>query len=96
MTWKKVCSFKYYDIEEMHSIQIPHKNKSLSLFHINACSLNKNFDDLQQDFCGFYGFSFIDNSNITEDFLHNDELHLNKVGSFLLGQNFVKYFNECL
>ena len=23
------------------------KNKSLSLFHINACSLNKNFDDLQ-------------------------------------------------
>ena len=49
-----------------------------------------------QDFCGFYGFSFIDNSNITEDFLHDDELHLNKVGSFLLGQNFVKYFNECL
>ena len=34
-------------------------------------------------------FSFIDNSNITKDFLHNDELHLNKVGSFLLGQNFV-------
>ena len=41
-------------------------------------------------------FLFIDNSNITKDFLHNDELHLNKVGSFLLGQNFVKYFNECL
>ena len=31
----------------MHNIQIPHKNKSLSLFHLNACSLNKNFDDLQ-------------------------------------------------
>ena len=44
---EKVCSSKYYDIEEMHNIQIPHKNKSLSLFHINACSLNKNFDDLQ-------------------------------------------------
>ena len=28
-------------------IEIPHNNKSLSLFHINACSLNKNFDDLQ-------------------------------------------------
>ena len=27
---------------------MPHKNKLLSLFHINACSLNKNFDDLQQ------------------------------------------------
>ena len=29
------------DIEE-----IPHKNKLISLFHINAWSLNKNFDDL--------------------------------------------------
>ena len=31
----------------MHNIEIPHKNKSLSMFHINVCSLNKNFDDLQ-------------------------------------------------
>ena len=44
---EKVCSSKYYDIEEMHNIKIPHKNKSLSLFHINACSINKHFDDLQ-------------------------------------------------
>ena len=44
---EKVCSSKYYDIEEIHNIEIPHKNKSLSLFHIDACSLNKNFDDLQ-------------------------------------------------
>ena len=44
---EKVCSSKYYDIEEMHNIKIPHKNKSLSLFHINAFSLNKSFDDHQ-------------------------------------------------
>ena len=31
----------------MHNIGIPYKNKSLSLFDINVCSLNKNFDDLQ-------------------------------------------------
>ena len=31
----------------MHHIGIPHKNKSLSLFHINACSLNKSFGDFQ-------------------------------------------------
>ena len=31
----------------MYNIKIPLKNKSLSLFHINACSLNKNFDDLR-------------------------------------------------
>ena len=35
------------DIDEMHNIEIPHKNKSLSLFHITACSLNNSFDDLQ-------------------------------------------------
>ena len=29
----------------MHNIEIPHENKSLSLFHINACSLNNIFDD---------------------------------------------------
>ena len=37
---EKISSSKY-DIEEMHKIDIPHKNKSLSLFHINAFSLNK-------------------------------------------------------
>ena len=31
----------------MHNFKIPQKNKSLSLFHINACSPNKNFDDFQ-------------------------------------------------
>ena len=31
----------------MHNIEIPYKNKSLSLLHVNACSLNKNFDDVQ-------------------------------------------------
>ena len=30
---EKVCSSKCYDIEEMHNIEIPHKNKSLCLFH---------------------------------------------------------------
>ena len=31
----------------MHNIEIPNKNKYLSLIHINVCSLNKTFDDLQ-------------------------------------------------
>ena len=31
----------------MHNIEICHKNNLLSLCHINACSLNKNFDDLK-------------------------------------------------
>ena len=49
-----------------------------------------------KDICGFYGFSFIDNSSITENYLHHDEIHLNKVGSFLLGQNFVGHFNKSI
>ena len=44
---EKISSSKSYYIEEMHNIEISHNNKLLSLFHINACSLNKNFDDLQ-------------------------------------------------
>ena len=44
---KITLSSKYYDMEEMHNIKIPHKNKELFLFHINACSFNKNFDDLK-------------------------------------------------
>ena len=39
-------SSTYYDIEEMHNIEIPPKNKLLSVFHINVCSLDKTFDDL--------------------------------------------------
>ena len=49
-----------------------------------------------KDLCGFYGYQFIDNSKITNNFLHFDEIHLNKVGSFLLGQNFVDHFNKSI
>ena len=31
----------------MHNVGIPKKNKYLSLFYINACSVHKNLDDLQ-------------------------------------------------
>ena len=31
----------------MHNIEIPYKSKSLSPFHLNACSLNKHFDEFQ-------------------------------------------------
>ena len=44
---ENTVSSKYYDIEELQNLKITNKSKSLSLFHINACSLSKNFDDLQ-------------------------------------------------
>ena len=43
---ENISSSKYYDIDEMYNVEIPNKNKSLSLFYINPCSLKKNFDDL--------------------------------------------------
>ena len=46
-----MSSSKYYDIEEMCNIYIPHKNKSVSLCGISTCSLNRNFDDLQHLLC---------------------------------------------
>ena len=42
-----VMNSKYCSIAEIQSLKVANKNKSLSMFHINACSLNKNFDDLE-------------------------------------------------
>ena len=33
---------KYFDIDEIQKLIIPNKEKCLSLFHINACSVSKN------------------------------------------------------
>ena len=38
---------KYYDSEELQNLKITNKSKSISLFHVNACSLSKNFDSLE-------------------------------------------------
>ena len=78
---EKVCSSKCYDIEEMHNIQILHKNKSLSLFHINACSLNKKFDDLQHLLnCTNKSFDIIaiSETRITKQVSLSNNLNLNK------------------
>ena len=38
---------KYYITDELQQMKIPNKEKSLSFLHINSCSLNKNFEELQ-------------------------------------------------
>ena len=45
---ENVVNSDYYDIDQIQTSKFPEKNKSLSLFHacLNACSLSKNFDDL--------------------------------------------------
>ena len=42
-----VVNSKHYNNDQIQTLKFPNKNKSLALFHINACSLNKNFDDLE-------------------------------------------------
>ena len=66
----------------MHNIKIPHKNKSLSLFHINACSLNKNFDELQHlRNCTERNFDIvaISETRITKQVSLSHNLNLSKV-----------------
>ena len=42
---ENTVSSKYYDIEELGNLKF--KRSHFSLFHINECSIYKNFDDLQ-------------------------------------------------
>ena len=77
---EKNFSSKYYDIEETQNIEIPHKDKSLSLFHINAFSLNNNFDDLQHFFtCTKTKFDIIaiSETRITKQVSLSNNLNLN-------------------
>ena len=43
---KNLVNSKYYDIDQIQTLRFPDKHKSLALFHINTCSLNRNYDDL--------------------------------------------------
>ena len=44
---ENIAQSKYYDIHELKTMKVPNKDKSLALFHINACSLNKTFNELE-------------------------------------------------
>ena len=77
---EKISSSKYYDIEEMRNIEIPHKNKSLSLFHINACSPNKCFDDFQHLLSCTktkFGIIAVSETRITKQVSLSNNLNLN-------------------
>ena len=68
----------------MHNIETPHKNKSLSQFHINACSLNKNFDDLQH----------LNHTKTFFDIIAISETRITKQVSLLNNLNLNKYYFE--
>ena len=43
---ENVVNSTYFDIDQIQSLKFSQKEKSLSFFNIDTCSLNKNFDDL--------------------------------------------------
>ena len=47
---ENVVSSKYHDIDQIHTLTFPRKQKWLSLLHMNVCFFNKNFDDLDHLF----------------------------------------------
>ena len=44
---KNVLNSNCYDTDQLQTLKFLEKSKQLSLFHINTCSLNQNYDDLQ-------------------------------------------------
>ena len=69
----------------MCNIEIPHKNESLSLFHINACSFNKNFDELQH---------LLSCTKKTFDIIAKSETRITKQASLLNNLNLDNYSFE--
>ena len=66
---ENVIQSKYYKVNVLQQFKIPNKKKSLSLFHINSCSLNKNFEELQ---------NLLQSTNITFDVIAITESRIRK------------------
>ena len=93
----------------MHNIEIHNKTKSLSMFDINAHSLNKNFEDLQYLLSctkNNFGITGVTETRITKQVSLLNNLNLNNYscdftpsettadGSLLYIANHLSY-NEC-
>ena len=64
----------------MHNVKIPHKIKPLSLFHFNACSLSKIFDELQHLLSctkTFFNIIALTQTRITKNVFLLNNLNLN-------------------
>ena len=82
---ENVVNSRYYDIKELQTMNIPNKNNCLSMFHINACSLNRNFDDLQY---------LLKTTNINFDVIAISETRITKDKGKLTNLNLENYVFE--
>ena len=44
---ENIVSCKYYDIDEIQTLNKLNNKLTLSLFHVSSCSLSKNIEDLE-------------------------------------------------
>ena len=82
---ENIANSKYFDINEIQTLKVKDFSKALSLFHINACSLNKNFDDLQH---------LLKCTNKKFDIIGVTETRINKSVSHLCNLNLPNYAFE--
>ena len=71
---ESVVRCKYYDLEEVQSMNIRNRNNCLSLFYFDTCSLNKNFEDLE---------FLIKSTNINFDIIVISETRILKILTYI-------------
>ena len=64
-----VSNCKYYDLNEIKPLNKLNNKSSLSLFHLNTCSLSKNFEDLEY---------LLDSTNLNFDVIAISETRITK------------------
>ena len=66
---ENVSNCKYYDLNEIKPLNKLNNKTSLSPFHLNTCSLSKNFEDLEY---------FLDSTNLNFDVIAISETRITK------------------
>ena len=82
---ENIIKWKYYDVEEIQSLNSLNHEDALILFHINTCSLPKNFEELQ---------FLLDKTKIDFDVIIISESKIKKDTSPINSINLKGYSNE--
>ena len=81
------CTWKSFNMKEVFISFVLCRNEVILSNQINGTN------ELLNKLCKENYFNYISNSNITSSHLSKDGIHLNDIGAFKLGDNFVKHVN---
>ena len=79
---------KSFNVKELFVTSVLCQKEAILSNQINCTN------ELLNKLCKENGFIYILNSNITPSHLCKDDIHLNDIGTFKLGDNFVKHVNS--